>query len=500
MGQHTSTDALLSCAHLPDETFGTVRDDLTEGISPAEMEPIPLNEHTGRTSDFPIECLGDFGKNTASALHDLIQAPQGLCAQGTLAAMSTAVSGWGQVEAIHGRSHPLAVYLESVAQSGERKTAIDSLTQLGITAVEKEIAEEVRQMRMEAKNSERITDDIPEPDIIVSEPTYEGLMRVLARGQGFACLSNDDAAGFFGSHAMSRDQRQKMISGLSQLWSGTAIKRPRMHGMDSAVSGVPLTIGLMFQPYLVGSIFGDVEMVEQGILARMLPCYPVSTMGTRFYRHPSLESNAVVETFGRRCYDVIQDIRLQKSFRATEIDPFKSNVPILKLSEGARNVLIALYNDIEANLGRGGRYAHIRAFASRAVENATRLAGIITLFDDMEAPSVSKIAAEASVELARFYMDEFSYLREIAKLSRDHSAAGQLGEWLAKQYGSGGVGHDKEVSQYGPAEFRKAGDRKPALDLLAAHQWIEFLPPGSVVDGAKRQKAFRVSHRIEEVV
>ena len=500
MGQHEPQDALLSGAQFADETFGTVGPKMNGANSATEMEPIPLNEHAGRTSDFPIHCLGKFGKNMTLALQDLTQAPVALCAQGVLSAMSTSVSGWGQVEAIHGLSHPLAIYLALAAQSGERKSAVDGLVQMGIRVFEKEIAEKLGLAETEDTDAEISAGDNPEPDIIVSEPTYEGLLRVLARGPGFGCLSNDDAAGFFGGHAMSRENRQKMIAGLSQLWSGSTIKRPRMHGQDTSVSGIPLTICLMFQPYLVSSIFDDIEMNEQGILARVLPSYPVSTMGTRFFRHPNPASNDIIEAFARRCHEVLRQIWLHKTSRAPQTDPFKPSFPILRLSEDARAVLIELHDDIEAGLAPGGRYSQVRAFANRAVENATRLAGIITLFDDLEAPAVSKVAAEAGAELARFYIEEFSYLRVQAKISKDHGAAGQLGAWMAKEYGPGGIGHDKHVSQFGPQAFRKAGDRKPALDLLAAHRWIEFLPPGTVVDGSKRQTAFRVSHRIEEVV
>lgn len=273
-----------------------------------------------------------------------------------------------------------------------------------------------------------------------------------------------------------------------------------MHGQDTTVSGVPLTIGLMFQPYLIGSVFGDAEMVEQGILARVLPCYPASTMGTRLYRRPDPASDATAEAFARRCYEVLTCIKLRKASLPTQTDPFKPAFSVLPLLEDARDVLIGLHDEIEVGLAPRGPFSRIRAFASRVVENATRLAGIITLFDDLEATAVSRVAAESGAQLARFYIDEFSYLYELGQTSKDHSAAGQLGAWLAKQYGPGGVGHDKDVSQFGPAAFRKAGDRRPALDLLAAHGWVEILPPETVVDGANRQVAFRVAEKIHEVL
>lgn len=142
----------------------------------------------------------------------------------------------------------------------------------------------------------------------------------------------------------------------------------------------------------------------------------------------------------------------------------------------------------------------VRGFAGRATENATRLAGVIALFDSIYAKEVSEGAAVSACELMRFYIAEFSNLLSLAKLQKDESAAGELGTWLARQYGAGGLGHDKEISQFGPPSFRKKGDRQEALRVLSEHGWIEMLPKGTVVAGAKRAEAFRVSKRIAEVL
>lgn len=501
MGNHTIQDALLGSTEsvAAGAISAQIGDKLHSQVRP-QVSPIPLGNHSGRTSDFPLHCLGSQGQAAAEALQELTQAPKGLCAQGVLTAMSTAVSGWGWVESIAGTTYPISLYLTCVAQSGERNTAVDGLAQKGIRVFESELANECREARQAAKATGEEMEDLPDPSILVNDATYEGLLLTLSQGPGFGCLSNDDAAGFWGGYSMGRDQRQKMLAGLSQLHSGSLMKRSRMHGKAPDISGKCLTIGLMFQPYLIGQVFGDREMVEQGFLPRILPCFPVSTMGTRFFRKPDPRAKSRVEDFGRHSFKVLDAVRAQRAVFLPPDDPFAPSVPVLSLSAGAHEVLRKLHDELEEGLADGGRYSTVRGFAGRATEHATRLAAVITLFDDISAQEVSRVAAEAGAELARFYLAEFQYLHRLGKAAKDQGAAVELGRWLRRQYGPGGLGHDKDVSQYGPAQFRKAGDRRTVLETLAAHHWIEMLQPGTVVDGSKRQVAFRVNPAIDSVL
>jgi hypothetical protein len=503
MNKPINSDELLSNDNgvpLWDEVTEPSQNRLNEMASgPA---PQPMGGSEGRSAVFPVEALGKQGSRTVRALCDHIQAPAGLCGQAVLSAMSTTVSSWGKVEAIHGDTMPLSTYSITVAQSGERKTAVDSLVQRGIKAFERKLEHEFGEQRaahpksgdFAEKDAERCT------GVLVNDPTYEGLLSTMGTGPGFACLSNDDAAGFFGGHAMSRDQRQKTIAGLSQIWSGSDVKRPRAHGKDTVISDIPLTMSLMFQPYLIGDVYGDREMVEQGILPRVLPCFPVSTMGTRFFKETGVDTRQVIEDFGRGVFNKLEQLTAIRNTRTTPTDFFASPAAVLRLSPAARGELIDFYNEVEAQLSRGGKYERIRGFATRSIENATRLAGVISLFDDIQTQEVSLHAAQSARRLMDFYLDEFSFLLNLGKTEKDSSQAGQLGAWMARQYGPNGIGHDKDVSQFAPSAFRKKGDRQAAMASLVDHGWIAMLPTGQVVDGVKRQEAFRVSPRIGEVL
>lgn len=461
--------------------------------------PRPLGGSEGRIASYPINALGKHGSAMVDALHQKFQAPPAMCAQAVLCAMNTAVSSWGQVEAIYGAGMPLSLYLITVAQSGERKTAVDDAAQRGIVVFQRELAEALDELKKAATDQED-SELLLSAEIIVNEPTMEGLLRTMSQGPGFTCLSNDDAASFFGGHAMSKEKKQKTTATISQLWSGTRVYSPRADGRDAGVEGVPLSISLMFQPYLNTQVFGDREMVEQGLLARVLPCYPKTTMGTRLFRECPLSTEERILEFANRVFDTLQDVRALREMHTPSNDRFAPKSPLLRLSVAARKVLIDFHDEIEVQLAPGGRLEKVRGFAARATENATRLAGVVALFDNINSQDVPEDAALSACELMRFYIAEFSNLLSLAKSQKDESAAGELGAWLARQYGAGGLGYDKEISQFGPPAFRKKGDRQEALRILREQGWIELLPKGTVVDGAKRAEPFQVSERIAEVL
>lgn len=352
-------------------------DDFTTGNNwPDAPFPQALGGVAGREAPFPLSALGREGSKVAGAFRELFQAPDGLCGQAVISAMSATVSGWGNVQTIHGAHMPMAVYLATVAQSGERKSAVDGAEQTGIKVFETQLRGTLEERRA-MMDDESAAKDNNSADIIVNDPTWEGLLRTMSNGPGFCSLNNDDAAGFFGGRAMSRDQRQKTIAGLSQIWSGGDVRRARVHGQDQFITGVPLTMSLMFQRYLIPSVFEDLELVEQGLLARVLPCFPPSTMGTRFFKEPSGDAARSIEDFARRTFERFENVSLIRELRSKPKDIFAPQLPALVLSSKARAALIDFFSEVEAELRPEGRYASITGFANRAVENATRLAAII---------------------------------------------------------------------------------------------------------------------------
>jgi hypothetical protein len=100
----------------------------------------------------------------------------------------------------------------------------------------------------------------------------------------------------------------------------------------------------------------------------------------------------------------------------------------------------------------------------------------------------------------RFYVATQQHLCSVASDKRRDSNAAELGEWLYGQLGAGAATPHKWVSQFGPPKFRDLPTRRQALDILAAYDWIRIAPLGTMVDGPKRDLAFRINLRIAEIL
>lgn len=459
---------------------------VSAAIAPA---PRRLDASGPRDAAYPIHALGVQGSAAVAAIQNIIQAPAGLCAQSVLTTMSTVVSSWGEVETIYGSPSIFSLFAFTVAQSGERKSSADKEALAGIRSYEKALR---RAYTLELAAIEAADDKKrplpPLPEILVSEPTYEGLLGVAGRGQGFICLANDDAAGFFRGHAMSRDNRSKMLAGLSQMFSGTPIKRPRAHQQDEYIDGVPLTMHLMFQPKYLPEVFGDEEMADQGFLNRVLCCYPKSTMGTRLFKRPAPADRAALQDFAAHCLEILRELAHRRELPCSDDE---DNSPLLALDDGAHARLVAWHDELETGLN--DRFLSVRTYAGRCVEHATRLAAVITLFDDINAKAVSLAAAENAVELMSFYLEEYRHLRRMAHARDEIESARTLGLWLFGRFGAGGDFAPRAISQFGPNALRDATARDAAMKTLIEHHWI------AEVSG-KGGKSYRVHPEIGVVM
>src|SRR5690606_21739796 len=99
--------------------------------------------------------LGPVLRPAAESLRRVIQAPDAVCGASVLAAASLAAQALADVE-IDGRTLPLSLWLLTVAESGERKSAVDGEAMRAARDYEKELAKshEVEQVAHAAELAE----------------------------------------------------------------------------------------------------------------------------------------------------------------------------------------------------------------------------------------------------------------------------------------------------------------------------------------------------------
>lgn len=159
-----------------------------------------------------------------------------------------------------------------------------------------------------------------------------------------------------------------------------------------------------------------------------------------------------------------------------------------RLSHGARAVLTAFAREIEKAQAPGGPFENARAFASKTAEHAARIAAVLTIFADPDAPDVTGETMAGAVELATFFANEAARLADAAIVPPNVADAEKMRRWLqgswSERFISAAI-----AAQRGP--FSVTQRARKALHLLAAHGHL-IEANGAEVAGKPRREAWQI--------
>ena len=478
--------------------------------------PQPLIRETAPGLPYPVEALGDL-RPAVEAVQGQTLAPVAIAAGSSLAVASLAVQGFGDVETLGGY-RPASLFMLTVAQSGERKSTCDALLLSELRAFERAAHDAQREEVASWQNAaalwkgerDRILGEArkgkgekraaaetdlhalgkepaapPAPDRTVSEPTFEGLTRKFQEGMPSLGLLSDEAGQFLGGHAMSTDHKQKTLAALNKLWDGAPIQRTRAGDGSSTLYGRRLACHLMAQPGVVRTFLGDPLTSDIGFSARFLICEPQSTIGTRL-QSLSRQNPLALADWGARLRRILE-AQMPMDVETRALEPRR-----LPLHGRARALLVAFADDVEARQAPGGDLSHVTGAASKAAEQAARIAGVLTLWADLDAQDVGPDEISNGIELARFYLSEAARLADAATVSPEIERAERLRRWLVEEWRHPEI-LPTEVLQKGPGRaLREAPAARAALALLEKHGWLIPLPAGSMVRGKNRKEAWQI--------
>ncbi|MBE9169875.1 DUF3987 domain-containing protein [Pleurocapsales cyanobacterium LEGE 06147] len=482
--------------------------------TPFEAEgPQPLVREIASGAPYPVAALGPL-RAAVEAVQGMTQAPLAIPAQSALAVASLAVQGFADVETLGG-ARPCALYALTIAKSGERKSACDAPFLRTLRAHEREQATAYRAEREDwarrlaiwkaqydgiisgsRKKGDRAASEAelralglePQPpaliDRTVSEPTFEGLTKLFALGQPSLGLFSDEGGQFLGGHAMNSENRQKTLAAFNDLWQGNAIKRTRAGDGHQSLYGRRLAVHLMVQPTVARGFMADPLAADTGFLPRFLMCEPPSAIGTRLHANAK-ENPPALASFERRLGDILRT--------PMPIDPEGGGLDLrcLPLSHEARELLVDYADKVERSQSYGGDMAHLTGTASKSAEQAARIAGVLTLWRDLDALEVDAADMANAIELARYYLLEALRLAEVANVSAEIDRANQLRRWLIEHWPEPEV-LVRDVQNRGPNALRESPKARAALFQLEAHGWLVRLDAGTVVRGSSRKEAWRV--------
>ena len=423
-------------------------------------DPLPLQAEIEPAAPFPMDALPPVLADVGRLILRTSQAPDALIGASLLAATSLAAQSHADVILPHGAGSPLSLYVASVAESGERKSAVDNLVLAPHRAFEKgkveialaRIAEWETTPRKDRGESPRT------PVYITGDLTIEGLAKALHSGLPAVGIFTAEGGSLLGGHAMSEEAALRTAAGFSKLWDGSPIDRVR--GLDGCIKlyGRRTALHLMVQPKAAFAWLSNPVLRDQGLFSRCLVTYPQSTAGTRLFRD---EDATEADDYAR----YLEEMRrlLDRPWQVDEHGGLQTRP--LGIGGEARKLWIDAYNEIERAIPT--TLAPIRPFASKGAEQIGRIAGCFEMLADPECISISHDAMQRAAAVFEYFTGEALRLATARPLHQDAEQAATMYRWLQ-------VRAKREVSlaelcQKGPPSLRAARDARVVMGTLCEH-------------------------------
>ena len=316
-----------------------------------------------------------------------------------------------------------------------------------------------------------------EPMLTCGEPTFEGLCKLLAAGQPAMGLFSDEGGSFIGGHGMSPDAKLRTVAGLSGMWDGSPTKRVRALDGSSIITGKRLSSHLMAQPGAAALMLTDPVLLDQGFLSRVLVSAPASTAGTRFQREPDPASGAAPSRYHRRIQSIFERHPTLLLDSRNELDP-----RVLCFAPDAAKAWREYADHVQRLLAPEQPFEAIRGFANKLPEHAARIAAVLMLVDDIDAPHIDRETFERAVRLAEYYTREALRLFEAGYASPELRQAETLRKWLLTKWKEPLVSA-RAIVTFGPNAIRDSATTKAAIKVLVEHYWLA--PVGAATVGGK---------------
>ena len=384
---------------------------------------------------YPANALYASIRDAFWEVKDHIQAPDALIGGSFLTAISIACQGHVDVQLPSGQTRPTSLNVLTIADSGERKSATDSLVcapiyahdQRAWEAHEEAMSDYIADMdiweltdaclKKNARKAFEAEQDMephleenrshsrrkpckPKHNRIIFENTTERPLLEALQGEGTSiALLSDEADIVLKSGAM------RSMGMLNKVWSGaSSLPVDRMDGI-APITNPRMTVSLMVQE----GAFTDFRSKrggaarDSGHFARYLLSWPDSTQGYRFasLNEPTWHH---LRVFHHRVAELLAESPKCRT--------------VLTFSTEAKEHWANTQNQMEPNLREGAPLRSIRDFASKSMEISCRLAALLHHFAQLEGTVISL----ETLQRAMAFVDW--YFRSYYEIFGDHAGAG----------------------------------------------------------------------------
>ena len=421
--------------------------------------PLPLGIQVA-SEPYPSDALPDVVRGAVEEVQAFTQAPLALVACSALGALSLTGQAYVDVKRAEGLTGPTSLFLLTIADSGERKSTCDKFFTEPIHDYERQqseaaqpacadyraalaawessqtgIKDDIRQRAkkghtVETQHQElrRLEGDKPVPPrvprLLRLDETPENLAWVLAREWPAAGVMSAEAGIVFGAHAMGKDSIMRNLALLNILWDGGTLPIGRRTSESFTVQGARFTVALQVQEATLRSFVERSAGLARGtgFLARFLLAWPESTQGQRLFVEAPTDWPRL-SAFHQRVAELLE--------QPVTIDEHGALSPVvLSLDPEAKRVWVRFHDDIERQLCTGGELSEVRDVASKAADNAARLAALFHAVELGPGDAVGPKTLENAARIVAWHVNEARRVFGGLALSPELTDTARLDRWL----------------------------------------------------------------------
>jgi len=388
------------------------------------------------------------------------QAPDALVAMSFFMTMSVSAQSLYDVCLPTGQVRPVSVNSLVIAQSGERKTAVDSLVsapiqQFDAARIAKHEVEKAQYERdlevwqfmraglrrrlhkqvAEGESEERIKEELAE--YAAEKPVRPRLRYVLRQNVNERSLM-DALEGQGESIGFISDEGEVIIKGgilrqpgmLNKMWDGAStLSLDRSNGVNVLVREPRLTLAYMVQPVVFQQLLerrGE-NLRGSGHWARFLVGWPTSRQGSR-HVVGLLDYKFYLPKFHATVTELLNEFGRQ-------MDEDDRHRTTLVFSEEAKEEWVSRVNEIETLIDPwGGELHEVNDFASKTMEIISRVAALLHIFSKQEG-EISLDTFNRALQIVRWHLYEFKRIfTEHPSVPQEQIDAIALENYLHKRY------------------------------------------------------------------
>ena len=448
---------------------------------------------------YPVDALPSELAHLVREIYSKVQAPEALISMSVMAAVSLASQGLVDVRLPTGQIRPVSLNFMNIAESGERKTAVDGIVSAPIYAhdearavkYKEDLARYMREMKvwqamdqvLQSKLKKAAHEDISVDEVKQQleehekdKPIKPRLRRLVRQDMSERALI-DALEGDGESVAHMSDEGETVLKGSAmatfgvrnRTWDGPKILTlDRGQDVHIVARNPRLTMSVMVQPAVLQEYLRRHGALARGsgFWARTLVGFPPSTQGFRFvYWY----NEQWIYLYG--FHDWITGC-LQEYDR--RLDGGQIEREVLEFSPDAVARWIGLVNETEMMLRPFGYLSEIKDFASKAAEITGRIAALMHFFTKQKG-QISLDSLERAISIVAWHVDEFkSLFGHQAGSAQIQSDAQTLEYYLKTHFYQGGslTVPRNAVLRDGP--IRPVARFNEVLDYLVARRkvWI----------------------------